>query len=451
LNEPKLTRCPGCATVFRVTPAQLALRDGQVRCGHCRAVFDANDHFVTLDIVAPEEFGADDELLRGRPTVTLRSADALLPVAAAEVTPPAPAAEATLPVPAADATPAVPVADAVVPAPVVDAMLPVPVADAVLSGPAGESMARAAAADEPVAAAPADERSATEESQRDEPDAHRTAVEATAGEGPAAEEIPTEGAAGEGAAREGTSDEAASAEGPSGGGASTDGAAGEGSTIEGAAGKGAAALGAVVAGAAVATPAIGSGLAPEAPAADTAPIKLRDADRPQRFEWKKRRTAGTPPKRLYVAGIVALSLAIVVQMVLEFRDALATHVPATRVLLAGACRALSCSVDPLKDTAALSIEASDLQADPAHRGLLVLSATIRNRASHPIAYPYLELTLTDSSERIVVRRAFAPRDYAGGTADFQQGIAANGERLVKLFIDASATQQAGYQLYLFYP
>ena len=414
-------------------------------------MFDANDHFVTLDIVAPEEFGADDELLRGRPTVTLRSGDALLPVAAAEATPPAPAAEAMLPVPAADAAPAVPAADAVVPAPVADAMLPVPVADALLSGPAGESMARAAAADEPVAAAPADERSATEESQRDEPDAHRTAVEAAAGEGPAAEEIPTEGAAGEGAAREGTSDEAASAEGPSGGGASTDGAAGEGSTIEGAAGKGAAALGAVVAGAAVATPAIGSGLAPEAPAVDTAPIELRDADRPQRFEWKKRRTAGTPPKRLYVAGIVALSLAIVVQMVLEFRDALATHVPATRVLLAGACRALSCSVDPLKDTAALSIEASDLQADPAHRGLLVLSATIRNRASHPIAYPYLELTLTDSSERIVVRRAFAPRDYAGGTADFQQGIAANGERLVKLFIDASATQQAGYQLYLFYP
>ena len=369
-------------------------------------MFDASDHFVTLDIVAPEEFGADDELLRGRPTVTLRSADALLPVSAAEATP------------------------------------PVPAADALLSGPAGESMARAAVADE---------RSANEESQRDEPDAHRTAVEATAGEGPAAEEIPTEGAAGEGAAREGTSDEAASAEGPSGGGASTDGAAGEGSTIEGAADKGAAALGAVVAGAAVATPAIGTGRAPEAPAAYTAAIELPDADRPQRFEWKKRRTAGTPPKRLYVAGIVALSLAIVVQMVLEFRDALATHVPATRVLLAGACRALSCSVDPLKDTAALSIDASDLQADPAHRGLLVLSATIRNRASHPIAYPYLELTLTDSSERIVVRRAFAPRDYAGGTADFQQGIAANGERLVKLFIDASATQQAGYQLYLFYP
>src|SRR6476659_10719898 len=84
MADQKFTRCPGCATVFRVTPAQLALRDGQVRCGHCRAVFDANDHFVRLDIVAPEEFGADDELLRGRPTVTLRSADALLPAPSAE-------------------------------------------------------------------------------------------------------------------------------------------------------------------------------------------------------------------------------------------------------------------------------------------------------------------------------------------------------------------------------
>ena len=414
-------------------------------------MFDANDHFVSLDIVAPDEFGADDELLRGRPTVTLRSADALLPVAAAEVTPPAPAAEAMLPVPAADATPAVPAADAVVQAPVADEMLPVPVADALLSGPAGEPMVRlplpmnlsrlrlptndpqpkSRNVTNPTNTAPPSKQPPVKDppprkSPRKEPPVKGPLVREPPTKRPPPKDPPVE--------------EPPQTEPPD-----------EGSTIEGAAGKGAAALGAVVAGAAVAAPAIGSGLAPEAPAADTAPIELRDADRPQRFEWKKRRAAGTPPKRLYVAGIVALSLAIVVQMVLEFRDALATHVPATRVLLAGACRALSCSVDPLKDTAALSIEASDLQADPAHRGLLVLSATIRNRASHPIAYPYLELTLTDSSERIVVRRAFAPRDYAGGTADFQQGIAANGERLVKLFIDASATQQAGYQLYLFYP
>ena len=36
------TRCPFCETVFRLDPAQLALRRGLVRCGHCQEVFDAS-------------------------------------------------------------------------------------------------------------------------------------------------------------------------------------------------------------------------------------------------------------------------------------------------------------------------------------------------------------------------------------------------------------------------
>ena len=92
-----------------------------------------------------------------------------------------------------------------------------------------------------------------------------------------------------------------------------------------------------------------------------------------------------------------------------------------------------------------------MQTDPAHKGLLILSATIRNRATIALAYPYLELTLTDSNDQVVVRRALAPSEYASGTAEITNGIPANGEVLVKLFVDASATTQAGYRLYLFYP
>ena len=89
------------------------------------------------------------------------------------------------------------------------------------------------------------------------------------------------------------------------------------------------------------------------------------------------------------------------------------------------CAVAGCSIRPLRDAAMshLSIEASDLQADPAHRGLLILTATLRNRATWPLAYPHLELTLTDAQDRVVVRRALAPADYAGGTADLQKGIA----------------------------
>jgi predicted Zn finger-like uncharacterized protein len=35
-----VTRCPKCATAFRVLPAQLGARNGQVRCSKCNTVFD---------------------------------------------------------------------------------------------------------------------------------------------------------------------------------------------------------------------------------------------------------------------------------------------------------------------------------------------------------------------------------------------------------------------------
>jgi predicted Zn finger-like uncharacterized protein len=40
------TRCPQCHTVFVVQPAQLAARDGLVRCGRCMTVFNAQESRV---------------------------------------------------------------------------------------------------------------------------------------------------------------------------------------------------------------------------------------------------------------------------------------------------------------------------------------------------------------------------------------------------------------------
>ena len=80
MAEEQFTRCPGCKTVFRVTDAQLALREGQVRCGHCRTVFNGREKLISL---APPSGGEAepefDELAQGPPTVTLRSARALDP------------------------------------------------------------------------------------------------------------------------------------------------------------------------------------------------------------------------------------------------------------------------------------------------------------------------------------------------------------------------------------
>lgn len=43
------TRCPDCSTSFDVTPAQLNVRNGKVRCGVCSTVFNAFDHAVDDD------------------------------------------------------------------------------------------------------------------------------------------------------------------------------------------------------------------------------------------------------------------------------------------------------------------------------------------------------------------------------------------------------------------
>jgi len=42
--EQLATQCPNCHTQFRVTLAQLELREGMVRCGACREIFNGIDH-----------------------------------------------------------------------------------------------------------------------------------------------------------------------------------------------------------------------------------------------------------------------------------------------------------------------------------------------------------------------------------------------------------------------
>ena len=48
------TRCPACQTVFRVSAEQLRVREGKVRCGHCRHVFNAHNMLDSDDAVVPE-------------------------------------------------------------------------------------------------------------------------------------------------------------------------------------------------------------------------------------------------------------------------------------------------------------------------------------------------------------------------------------------------------------
>jgi predicted Zn finger-like uncharacterized protein len=286
MAEQKFTRCPTCKTIFRVTQAQLTMRSGQVRCGHCHTVFDGVVQLVSLAPQLHEEPELDEAAL-GPPTVTLRNEHAL--------------------------------------------------------------------------------------------------------------EAPPD----------------------------------------------------LDAGRANAEPSVETGFAETEPP-DSIPSYA------SRFSWQEKQTRRRIPGWVYASAVPLLLILLGGQALFHFRDAIAAHWPSTKPALIRLCAAAGCEVRPLQEINALSIEASDLQADPAHRGLLILTATIRNRAPYALAYPYLELTLSDVQKQtqqdvIVVRRAFTPQEYVSGTADLASGVPGNSELNVKLFIDASATTQAGYQVYLFYP
>jgi hypothetical protein len=99
----------------------------------------------------------------------------------------------------------------------------------------------------------------------------------------------------------------------------------------------------------------------------------------------------------------------------------------------------------------ISIESSDLQADPKRSELLALQATVRNRAAHHQAYPALQLSLTDTQDSVIVRRVFAPGEYLSPKDLNPLVFAPNGEIAVRLWIEAKDITPAGYRLYAFYP
>lgn len=273
-----ITACPVCRTVFRITQAQLAAREGTVRCGKCGAVFDARN---TLQSSGREPEGGD----------RIRTQSAF---AESEPVPPAP--------------PDVPHADDATPSPT------------------------------PAAPAPLDEL----------PTPQQTATEMDAA----------------------------------------------------------------------------------TPAAEPARVK--------------RRAGWAAASALLVIGLMA-------QAAFYYRGEIAILFPEIRPKLIELCANLACDIPLPRRAELISIESSDLQADPANPSVMMLTATLRNRAAFLQSYPSLELTLTNTQDQVLARRVFGVRDYLDPGARAGAGFAANSELHVKVYMDASSLKATGYRLYLFFP
>lgn len=149
-----------------------------------------------------------------------------------------------------------------------------------------------------------------------------------------------------------------------------------------------------------------------------------------------------------LAFVLALAL---LQLVYLYRSDIARASPPYRPMIESMCKTLGCKIELPQQAELISIEVSDLQPDPRHKERLVLAATLKNRAGFAQAFPYVELTLTDSRDQALARRVFPPDVYLSDLGKEETGFAANAEQTVRLLIDATGVGATGYRLYIFYP
>ena len=124
--------------------------------------------------------------------------------------------------------------------------------------------------------------------------------------------------------------------------------------------------------------------------------------------------------------ITALALLLLLQLLLADRAQLAADAR-WRPVVTTACSVLGCNVPTWHQPTAFTLLARDVRPLAAKPGALRATATFRNDARWPQAWPRLQLTLSDVDGNPVATRDFSPRDYLGAapsTAEIASGQSA---------------------------
>ncbi len=176
---------------------------------------------------------------------------------------------------------------------------------------------------------------------------------------------------------------------------------------------------------------------------------LRQARR-QAF-WKKTSV------RAVSGGVGLILLALLgLQWMLQHKDSLVLTDPRWSPVLQAVCQPLGCAVKPLRRVESLVIDSSSFsKAGPES---FRLGFVLKNMADLPVEAPLLELTLTDTQDKAILRRVLTPAQFGylagvwlparGEVAGVVSLSVANGGNLLPA---VSAAAVAGYRVLVFYP
>ncbi|MGV7209477.1 DUF3426 domain-containing protein [Oxalobacteraceae bacterium A2-2] len=149
------------------------------------------------------------------------------------------------------------------------------------------------------------------------------------------------------------------------------------------------------------------------------------------------------------AGSVLLLAALGGQVIATFRNPLAASRPQLKPALASACAALGCKIELPTQIDEVSIEQGELQT--LSETTFSFTTLLRNQSGTAQAWPHIELKLDDASDKTILRRVFAPRDYLPPNTTPEQGFAPHSEQSVKLYFELAQLKASGYHIAVFYP
>lgn len=156
-----------------------------------------------------------------------------------------------------------------------------------------------------------------------------------------------------------------------------------------------------------------------------------------------------------VLGLVLLAL-LGLQWVIQHKDSLALMDTRWTPVLRAVCQPLNCVVKPLRRVESLVIDSSSFSKSGAES--FRLSFVLKNTADLPLEAPLLELTLTDTQDKAILRRVLTPAQFgylAGALLPARAEVAG----VVSLSVAnegsrpaaVSAAAVAGYRVLVFYP
>jgi predicted Zn finger-like uncharacterized protein len=163
---------------------------------------------------------------------------------------------------------------------------------------------------------------------------------------------------------------------------------------------------------------------------------------------RRREITGGRPGAGIIAGIVALVLLLVLQVIHQSREALAT-VPAFSSAAGPIYRMVGKPLTPTWDIAGWRFEATKGDADETGE-ILTIYSRIGNNSDEALPYPIVHLALTDRFEDIIGSTILEPSEYLPENADPRRLVPPGDTVNAMIMIDAPVADATGFKLMMCY-